>query len=79
MPPDGNIAVPLADDEVKKAAELFASATWTHVFFVFLFSFLNKGERMNRLSFRHFSARFTCKTGIRTQYTNCDIYADTRR
>ena len=41
MPPDGEIAVPLAHDEVKAAAELFAKRGLDAVIVAFLFSFLN--------------------------------------
>src|SRR5580693_3471163 len=41
MPPDGSVAVPLADDEVKQAAELFAKRGMDAVIVCFLFSFLN--------------------------------------
>ena len=41
MPPSGEIAVPLAEDEVKAAAELFARRRLDAVIIAFLFSFLN--------------------------------------
>ncbi|MGO4832041.1 hydantoinase/oxoprolinase family protein, partial [Rhizobiaceae sp. 2RAB30] len=41
MPPTGEIAVPLAEDEVKTAAELFAKRGLDAVIVAFLFSFLN--------------------------------------
>lgn len=41
MPPDGSIAVPLAVDEVERAAELFAKRGLEAVIVGFLFSFLN--------------------------------------
>ncbi|MGD9913907.1 MAG: hydantoinase/oxoprolinase family protein [Rhizobiaceae bacterium] len=41
MPPTGDIAVPLAEDEVKAAAELFAKRGINAVIVAFLFSFLN--------------------------------------
>ena len=41
MPPDGAIAVPLDEDEVKRAAELFAKRGLDAVIVAFLFSFLN--------------------------------------
>lgn len=41
MPPTGEIAVPLAEDEVKAAAELFAKRGLDAVIVAFLFSFLN--------------------------------------
>jgi len=41
MPPTGEIAVPLAEDEVKAAAELFARRGLDAVIVAFLFSFLN--------------------------------------
>ncbi len=41
MPPTGEIAVPLAEDEVKQAAELFAKRGLDAVIVAFLFSFLN--------------------------------------
>ena len=41
MPPDGKIEVPLAVDEVKAAAELFAKRGLDAVIIGFLFSFLN--------------------------------------
>ena len=41
MPPTGAIAVPLAEDEVKHAAELFAKRGLDAVIVAFLFSFLN--------------------------------------
>jgi N-methylhydantoinase A len=41
MPPDGTIAVPLAEDEVEAAAELFAKRGLDAVIVAFLFSFLN--------------------------------------
>ncbi|MDQ6434283.1 hydantoinase/oxoprolinase family protein [Mesorhizobium sp. LHD-90] len=41
MPPTGEVAVPLAEDEVKQAAELFAKRGMDAVIVAFLFSFLN--------------------------------------
>ncbi|MEQ1953159.1 hydantoinase/oxoprolinase family protein [Mesorhizobium sp. CN2-181] len=41
MPPTGEIAVPLAEDEVRQAAELFAKRGTDAVIVAFLFSFLN--------------------------------------
>ena len=41
MPPTGEIAVPLAEDEVRQAAELFAKRGMDAVIVAFLFSFLN--------------------------------------
>ncbi len=41
MPPDGSVAVPLEEDEVKRAAELFARRGLDAVIVAFLFSFLN--------------------------------------
>ncbi len=41
MPPTGEIAVPLAEDEVKQAAELFAKRGMDAIIVAFLFSFLN--------------------------------------
>jgi N-methylhydantoinase A len=41
MPPDGRIEVPLDEDEVKHAAELFAKRGMDAVIVAFLFSFLN--------------------------------------
>jgi N-methylhydantoinase A len=41
MPPTGEIAVPLAEDEVKQATELFAKRGMDAVIVAFLFSFLN--------------------------------------
>lgn len=41
MPPSGEIVVPLAEDEVKQAAELFAKRGMDAVIIAFLFSFLN--------------------------------------
>ncbi|WP_108610406.1 hydantoinase/oxoprolinase family protein [Aminobacter sp. MSH1] len=41
MPPSGTIEVPLAEDEVKQAAELFAKRGMEAVIVAFLFSFLN--------------------------------------
>ena len=41
MPPTGAIEVPLAEDEVKQAAELFAKRGMDAVIVAFLFSFLN--------------------------------------
>ncbi len=47
MPPTGEIAEPLAEDEVKSAAELFAKRGLDAVIVAFLFSFLN-GEHEQR-------------------------------
>ncbi len=41
MPPTGTVEVPLAEDEVKQAAELFAKRGMDAVIVAFLFSFLN--------------------------------------
>lgn len=41
MPPDGTVEVPLAEDEVRLAAELFARRGLDAVIVAFLFSFLN--------------------------------------
>ena len=41
MPPTGTIEVPLAEDEVREAAELFAKRGMDAVIVAFLFSFLN--------------------------------------
>lgn len=41
LPPDGRIEVPLAEDEVRQAAELFAKRGMDAVIIGFLFSFLN--------------------------------------
>ncbi|MBO6720004.1 MAG: hydantoinase/oxoprolinase family protein [Rhizobiaceae bacterium] len=41
LPPDGRIEVPLEEDEVKEAAELFAKRGMDAVIIAFLFSFLN--------------------------------------
>lgn len=41
MPPTGAVEVPLAEDEVKEAAELFAKRGMDAVIVAFLFSFLN--------------------------------------
>jgi N-methylhydantoinase A len=41
MPPDGKVEVPLAEDEVVQAAELFAKRGMDAVIVAFLFSFLN--------------------------------------
>lgn len=41
MPPDGTIETPLDEDEVKRAAELFAKRGMDAVIVCFLFSFLN--------------------------------------
>jgi N-methylhydantoinase A len=46
MPPDGSVAVPLADDEVKQAAELFAKRGMDAVIVCFLFSFLNNEHEL---------------------------------
>ena len=46
MPPDGTIAVPLALDEVKAAADLFAQRGLDAVVIGFLFSFLNNEHEM---------------------------------
>jgi N-methylhydantoinase A len=44
MPPDGTITVPLNEDEVKQAAELFAKRGMDAVIICFLFSFLNNAH-----------------------------------
>jgi N-methylhydantoinase A len=41
MPPDGRVEVPLEEDEVRRAAELFAKRGMDAVIVAFLFSFLN--------------------------------------
>jgi N-methylhydantoinase A len=46
MPPDGGIEVPLAEDEVKQAAELFAKRGMDAVIIAFLFSFLNNEHEL---------------------------------
>src|ERR1700757_246920 len=46
MPPDGNIAVPLAEDEVKRASELFAKRDMDAIIICFLFSFLNSEHEL---------------------------------
>ena len=46
MPPTGEIAVPLAEDEVKAAAELFAKRGLDAVIIAFLFSFLNNEHEL---------------------------------
>jgi len=46
LPPDGSIAVPLAEDEVKQAAELFAKRDMDAVVICFLFSFLNNEHEL---------------------------------
>ncbi len=46
MPPDGSVAVPLAEDEVKQAAELFAKRGMDAVIIAFLFSFLNNEHEL---------------------------------
>ena len=46
MPPDGSIAVPLDEDEVKRAAELFAKRGMDAVIVAFLFSFLNNEHEL---------------------------------
>ncbi|MCC6205832.1 MAG: hydantoinase/oxoprolinase family protein [Hyphomicrobiales bacterium] len=46
MPPDGSIEVPLAEDEVKQAAELFAKRGMDAVIIAFLFSFLNNEHEL---------------------------------
>lgn len=44
MPPTGKVAVPLDEDEVKQAAELFAKRGVDAVIIAFLFSFLNNAH-----------------------------------
>ncbi|MBN9070369.1 MAG: hydantoinase/oxoprolinase family protein [Rhizobiales bacterium] len=46
MPPDGRVEVPLAEDEVKQAAELFAKRGMDAVIICFLFSFLNNEHEL---------------------------------
>jgi len=46
MPPDGSVEVPLAEDEVKQAAELFAKRGMDAVVIAFLFSFLNNDHEL---------------------------------
>lgn len=46
LPPTGEIAVPLAEDEVKEAAELFAKRGMDAVIIAFLFSFLNNEHEL---------------------------------
>ncbi len=46
MPPTGEIAVPLAEDEVRQAAELFAKRGMDAVVVCFLFSFLNNEHEL---------------------------------
>src|SRR5665213_4337879 len=46
MPPTGEIAVPLAEDEVRRAAELFAKRGMDAVIVAFLFSFLNNEHEL---------------------------------
>ena len=46
MPPDGRVEVPLAEDEVKQAAELFAKRGMDAVIVAFLFSFLNNEHEL---------------------------------
>jgi len=46
MPPNGSVEVPLAEDEVKQAAELFAKRGMDAVIVAFLFSFLNNEHEL---------------------------------
>jgi len=46
MPPDGRVEVPLDEDEVKRAAELFAKRGMDAVIVAFLFSFLNNEHEL---------------------------------
>ena len=46
MPPDGRVEVPLAEDEVRQAAELFAKRSMDAVIVAFLFSFLNNEHEL---------------------------------
>ena len=46
MPPDGSIETPLAEDEVREAAELFAKRGVDAVIVCFLFSFLNNAHEL---------------------------------
>ncbi len=46
MPPDGSVEVPLAADEVRQAAELFAKRGMDAVIVCFLFSFLNNEHEL---------------------------------
>lgn len=46
LPPDGRVDVPLAEDEVKAAAELFAKRGMDAVIIGFLFSFLNNEHEL---------------------------------
>jgi N-methylhydantoinase A len=46
LPPDGRVEVPLAEDEVREAAELFAKRGVDAVIIGFLFSFLNNEHEL---------------------------------
>lgn len=46
MPPDGRVEVPLDEDEVRQAAELFAKRGMDAVIVAFLFSFLNNEHEL---------------------------------
>src|SRR5690606_4430249 len=46
MPPTGEVAVPLSEDEVKQAAELFAKRGMDAIIIGFLFSFLNNEHEL---------------------------------
>lgn len=46
LPPDGRVEVPLAEDEVREAAELFAKRGVDAVIICFLFSFLNNEHEL---------------------------------
>lgn len=46
LPPDGRVDVPLSEDEVKEAAELFARRGMDAVIIGFLFSFLNSEHEL---------------------------------
>jgi N-methylhydantoinase A len=63
MPPTGEIAVPLAEDEVKQAAELFARRGLDAVVVAFLFSFLNNEHELR--------AREIVKSILPDAYVSC--------
>ena len=48
MPPDGRVEMPLDEDEVRAAAELFAKRGIDAVIVGFLFSFLNNEHERGR-------------------------------
>lgn len=62
MPPDGRVDVPLALDEVKAAAELFAKRGMDAVIVGFLFSFLNNDHelRAKEIVQEHLPDAFVC-------------------